>query len=322
MLLHDASSTGRKESDEKERDEKWTKTKTTSRCCWYTTGSWNPNVYPERRKGDAALSAGRLSRRGLARRTRSGTNENAAFESTVPSCSLVTTIHLISENRRKRPGSSKVLQGAVPQEDIEALPNYTQLVITPSSDAAHGERISKQARLQNFPWILEEKLPPVAMRLRGGGGGYGDAGSSTPSKPPPPSARPSSLSTTDVSGGILPSAASSSADSAPSALTPPDEQLFPRKLHQMLNEASDKGFEDIVAWGHDPSCFNVHKKKTFEESVLPKYFKMTKYKSFTRQLHNYDFQWIRRGPDKGGCKLQEAAQQHSPRLSSRLPDYS
>lgn len=79
-----------------------------------------------------------------------------------------------------------------------------------------------------------------------------------------------------------------------------DELLFPTKLFCMLNDAHEKGFEHIVSWGHGPSSFNVHQKKAFEDQVLPKYFKMTKYKSFTRQLHNYEFQWIRGGPDKGG----------------------
>ncbi|KAG7340207.1 HSF-type DNA-binding protein [Nitzschia inconspicua] len=79
------------------------------------------------------------------------------------------------------------------------------------------------------------------------------------------------------------------------------EMLFPDKLYIMLHDASEKGFDDIVAWGNDsPRGFKVHKKREFERLVLPKYFKMTKYKSFTRQLHNYAFSWIRTGNDKGG----------------------
>lgn len=88
---------------------------------------------------------------------------------------------------------------------------------------------------------------------------------------------------------------------SPLLMSSSDDLLFPTKLFHMLNDAHEKGFEDIVSWGSGPSSFNVHKKKVFEDQVLPKYFKMTKYKSFTRQLHNYDFKWIRGGPDKGGC---------------------
>lgn len=78
--------------------------------------------------------------------------------------------------------------------------------------------------------------------------------------------------------------------------------LFPNILYEMLNDAEEAGFEHIVSWGKDPNAFNVHKKKQFESEILSKYFKMTKYKSFTRQLHNYGFIWVRNGPDKGGCK--------------------
>mmetsp|Transcript_11685 Transcript_11685/g.21556 ORF Transcript_11685/g.21556 Transcript_11685/m.21556 type:complete len:488 (+) Transcript_11685:208-1671(+) len=82
-----------------------------------------------------------------------------------------------------------------------------------------------------------------------------------------------------------------------------NELLFPRKLHGMLHDAKALGFEDIVSWGKDShQAFKVHKKRDFERFILPKYFKMTKYKSFTRQLHNYEFVWVRNGNDKGGYR--------------------
>jgi HSF-type DNA-binding len=81
------------------------------------------------------------------------------------------------------------------------------------------------------------------------------------------------------------------------------DMLFPNKLFVMLHDAHQQGFHDIVSWGKDSyRGFKVHRKRDFERIVLPKYFKMTKYKSFTRQLHNYEFLWIRMGNDKGGCK--------------------
>jgi hypothetical protein len=80
------------------------------------------------------------------------------------------------------------------------------------------------------------------------------------------------------------------------------EMLFPNKLFVMLHDAAEQGFHNIVSWGEESSqAFKVHHKRDFERIVLPKYFKMTKYKSFTRQLHNYEFFWIRTGLDKGGC---------------------
>jgi hypothetical protein len=81
------------------------------------------------------------------------------------------------------------------------------------------------------------------------------------------------------------------------------EVLFPSKLYQMLHEAEILGFTNVVSWGNAANAFCVHRKSDFEAQILPKYFKMTKYKSFTRQLHNYEFSWVRNGPDKGGCKF-------------------
>jgi hypothetical protein len=84
-----------------------------------------------------------------------------------------------------------------------------------------------------------------------------------------------------------------------------EDLLFPSKLYSMLHDAESNGFTHIVAWGssNEDGCFRVHRKRDFERQILPSYFKMTKYKSFTRQLHNYGFVWIRHGPDKGGCEF-------------------
>lgn len=81
-----------------------------------------------------------------------------------------------------------------------------------------------------------------------------------------------------------------------------EEPLFPTILHKLLEDAEEQNFGHIVSWGVDESSFKVHRIRDFEAQVLSRYFKMTKWKSFTRQLHNYGFEWIRRGPDKGGCK--------------------
>ena len=93
------------------------------------------------------------------------------------------------------------------------------------------------------------------------------------------------------------------ATGATRASNDPAADLFPTKLHHMLHDAERQGFTNVVSWGTDSKKnFRVHDKREFERLVLPKYFKMTKYKSFTRQLHNYEFLWVRSGNDKGGCK--------------------
>jgi hypothetical protein len=93
------------------------------------------------------------------------------------------------------------------------------------------------------------------------------------------------------------------ASRTPRSEPPNEEVFFPSKLFVMLSDSEKEDFEDIVSWGSNGVAFQVHKKREFENQILPKYFKMTKYKSFTRQLHNYGFNWIRKGPDKGGCKF-------------------
>lgn len=127
-------------------------------------------------------------------------------------------------------------------------------------------------------------------------------------------------------------AASNSISNTTSTLAADPEMLFPNKLFVMLHDAHRQGFDDIVSWGRDshgggggggggdPNAtrrrgggaqFKVHKKRDFEQVVLPKYFKMTKYKSFTRQLHNYAFLWVRTGSDKGGCKFTTTVHVHA-----------
>ena len=60
---------------------------------------------------------------------------------------------------------------------------------------------------------------------------------------------------------------------------------FPRKLHEMLSEARDKGFEHIISWSADGKSFKVFDKYTFVDEVLQQYFELqTHFKSFTRQL--------------------------------------
>jgi hypothetical protein len=46
-------------------------------------------------------------------------------------------------------------------------------------------------------------------------------------------------------------------------------------------------------------AFRVHHPEAFARTVMPNYFKQTKYKSFQRQLHMYGFQRIRKGLDTG-----------------------
>jgi hypothetical protein len=71
----------------------------------------------------------------------------------------------------------------------------------------------------------------------------------------------------------------------------PEEQMmnnnhklsFPSKLHMLLDEAQRMGYQDIVSWDADGDSFRVHKPIEFCESILVRYFRQSKYESFTRQ---------------------------------------
>ena len=59
---------------------------------------------------------------------------------------------------------------------------------------------------------------------------------------------------------------------------------FPFKLHQLLEEAEDVGATHIISWLPSGKAFKIHDPAAFGETVMMKYFKQTKLKSFTRQL--------------------------------------
>jgi hypothetical protein len=76
---------------------------------------------------------------------------------------------------------------------------------------------------------------------------------------------------------------------------------FPLKLFQMLEDVEKSKKESIVSWSVDGNSFRVHKTDEFAEKVMPQYFPgQTRYKSFQRQLHIYDFARITEGRYKGG----------------------
>ena len=72
---------------------------------------------------------------------------------------------------------------------------------------------------------------------------------------------------------------------------------FPLKLHQIL---WDDSISHIISWMPHGRAWKVHDQNKFEKEVMPKYFDMTKYSSFSRQVTGWGFHRINRGPDKGG----------------------
>lgn len=75
---------------------------------------------------------------------------------------------------------------------------------------------------------------------------------------------------------------------------------FPFKLHEMLDEAEGRGFQDVISWLPCGKSFRIHDSEELVR-ILKVYFNQTKFKSFLRQLQNYGFERIARGPRKGTC---------------------
>jgi hypothetical protein len=93
---------------------------------------------------------------------------------------------------------------------------------------------------------------------------------------------------------------------------------FPYKVHQILEDAENCGFEEIVSWMPGPilhSCeknrsssndgahrlvtFRVHKPKEFALLIMRRYFPSTnKYRTFQRNLNIWCFDRVQQGPQK------------------------
>jgi len=71
---------------------------------------------------------------------------------------------------------------------------------------------------------------------------------------------------------------------------------FPLKLIDVL---SNKEHSDIISWLSHGRGFMIYKTKQFVTTVMPKYFKQTKFPSFTRKLSRWGFKRVQRGPEVG-----------------------
>ncbi|GAX12074.1 hypothetical protein FisN_8Lh176 [Fistulifera solaris] len=74
---------------------------------------------------------------------------------------------------------------------------------------------------------------------------------------------------------------------------------FPVVLHRLLTDATEEGFEEIVAWQPHGRAFLVHDHHRFVDEVMPKYFRQTRFSSFQRQLSLYGFLRLTKGADSG-----------------------
>ena len=74
---------------------------------------------------------------------------------------------------------------------------------------------------------------------------------------------------------------------------------FPFKLQRILDKLESDRNGAVVSWQPHGRAFMVHNSERFVNELMPLYFNQTKYSSFQRQLHMYNFQRITFGCDKG-----------------------
>jgi hypothetical protein len=73
-------------------------------------------------------------------------------------------------------------------------------------------------------------------------------------------------------------------------------KTFPQVLMDIMSNEEDS---DTISWLPHGRSFIIYKKKRFGSAVLPKYFKATKFTSFTRKLNRWGFTRVTRGPEMG-----------------------
>eukprot|EP00526_Cylindrotheca_closterium_P009350 CAMPEP_0113609668 /NCGR_PEP_ID=MMETSP0017_2-20120614/4618_1 /TAXON_ID=2856 /ORGANISM="Cylindrotheca closterium" /LENGTH=426 /DNA_ID=CAMNT_0000518509 /DNA_START=19 /DNA_END=1299 /DNA_ORIENTATION=- /assembly_acc=CAM_ASM_000147 len=73
-------------------------------------------------------------------------------------------------------------------------------------------------------------------------------------------------------------------------------KTFPQILMEILNNEEES---DTIAWLPHGRSFIIYKKKRFAAHTLPKFFKATKFTSFTRKLNRWGFTRVTRGPEMG-----------------------
>lgn len=71
------------------------------------------------------------------------------------------------------------------------------------------------------------------------------------------------------------------------------------KLHILLQDVEKTGDDHIISWLPHGHGFKVYRPKAFITRIAPHYFKQSKYKSFQRQLHLYEFTRTPYGPEAG-----------------------
>ena len=73
-------------------------------------------------------------------------------------------------------------------------------------------------------------------------------------------------------------------------------KMFPTLLHELL---SDPEYSHIVTWLPHSRSFVILNRKEFESVIIQTEFKLTKVKSFVRQLNGWGYHRVKKGPEEG-----------------------
>jgi len=95
-------------------------------------------------------------------------------------------------------------------------------------------------------------------------------------------------------------------------------KTFPQILMEIL---TSDDHADTISWLPHGRSFIIHKKKSFGSTVLPKYFKATKFTSFTRKLNRWGFTRVTRGPEMGSYYHRQFLRD-SPELCLRMSSHT
>ncbi|CAB9511560.1 stress transcription factor B-2b [Seminavis robusta] len=81
----------------------------------------------------------------------------------------------------------------------------------------------------------------------------------------------------------------------PPTKRPDAAYTFPEKLMSLMRYAEDQADGFCIAWLPDGKSFVIRNPDEFTRHVVPKFFKATKFSSFTRKLYRWGFRQVNRG---------------------------
>jgi HSF-type DNA-binding len=78
------------------------------------------------------------------------------------------------------------------------------------------------------------------------------------------------------------------------------KSTFPKMLYEMVDDAEDQGYTDVIAWMPHGRSFVIKDKDRFTDEILPRHFgSQNSFASFQRQLNVYGFlRMTKAGPDR------------------------